>query len=151
MQVFLPLPSLKDSVTALDPKRLGNQIYRECKTLINGGWPYHPASKMWSGYKPALAVYALYGLEELACRGRFYPHHVDYFKSFLPDGLDLSDSQAIIELCPGWLGNEQLHSSHRAALLYKDYKWYSQFGWKEQPAVPFKNGKKFSLPYYWPS
>lgn len=37
MQVFLPYPDLRASVSCLDPKRLGNQVYREAKTLISGG------------------------------------------------------------------------------------------------------------------
>ena len=41
-QVFLPSPDLRASVCCLDPKRLGNQIYREAKTLITGGWTETP-------------------------------------------------------------------------------------------------------------
>jgi hypothetical protein len=48
---------------------------------------------------------------------------------------------------PPWFGNERLHSSHRAALLYKNPEWYGRFGWKEKPAVPDAKGR---LPYYWP-
>ena len=44
MQVFLPYPSFQQSVACLDKKRLGNQIWRECKTLLNGGWPNHPGN-----------------------------------------------------------------------------------------------------------
>jgi hypothetical protein len=38
------------------------------------------------------------------------------------------------------MGHHDFHSSHRAALLYKDFEWYSQFGWCEQP----------QLHYLWP-
>jgi len=72
MQTFLPLPDLGASVHCLDPSRLGNQVYREGMTLIRGGWPNHPASRMWKGYKTALACYLLSGLEELSQRGRYY-------------------------------------------------------------------------------
>lgn len=151
MQVFLPYPSLCESVSCLDPSRLGNQIYREAKTLIQGGWPNHPASKMWANFKPALALYSLYGLEELSRRGRHYPHHVEFFKNYIPQyaaGIDLQEIYDTITL-PSWLGDDRLHSSHRAALLYKDEVWYSRYNWQEKPATPFKNGNRMSLPYWW--
>jgi len=92
---------------------------------------------MWKDYKHALAVYALCGLAELSRRGYDYPHHCDTFKQFLSPKLVL----------PPFIGEERLHSSHRAALLYKNPDWYGQFGWKEKPAVPDAKGR---LPYYWP-
>ena len=48
---------------------------------------------------------------------------------------------------PPWFGNAAFHASHRAALLYKDSKWYTQFGWTEKAATPDVKG---SLPYVWP-
>ncbi len=129
MQVFLPYPSYKKSVKVLDPKRLGNQIYRECKTLINGKWKNHPVSKMWEGYKRELCKYALAGLEELKKRGRYYPHHVKFFtdkmKTFKDNGV------------PFWLGNRKYHASHRSNLLRKDKDWYSKFNWKEPDNLPY--------------
>jgi hypothetical protein len=142
MQVFLPYPDLEKSVQCLDPKRLGNQVYRECLTLIRGGWPNHPVAKMWHDCQMALASYALYGLDELERRGRDYPHHVQTFTGFL----DTRITEGMMQMPVGF-GDDQLHSSHRAALLYKDFAWYSQFGWTEFPAIPNLNGK---LPYYWP-
>ena len=38
---------------------------------------------------------------------------------------------------PYWLGKESFHSSHRANLLRKDYEYYSKFGWKENPELPY--------------
>jgi len=49
---------------------------------------------------------------------------------------------------PVGFGDERLHSSHRAALLYKNPEWYGRFGWSEHPAVPDSKGR---LPYYWPT
>ena len=125
MQVFMPYPSLEQSVKCLDPSRLGNQIYREAKTLITGKWPNHPAAKLWAGHKHALALYCLYGLEELTARGRHYQKWYDFFGhhyNFEPDtGL------------PSIVGTERFHAGHRAALLAKNPTWYSQFGWTEQP------------------
>jgi hypothetical protein len=109
VQVFLPDKDFVRSVQSLDPTRLGNQIYREAKTLLAGGWKNHPCAKMWSEYKPALAVYCLCGLAELSRRGKDYTKHCDFFKTYLTPQIDM----------PPWLGNEKLHKSHRRALLLK--------------------------------
>ena len=53
MQTFLPYPSFSESMKCLDPKRLGNQVYRECLTLIRGGWSNHPIAKMWKKIRAA--------------------------------------------------------------------------------------------------
>lgn len=139
MQVFLPYPDFARSVSCLDPSRLGNQIYRECLTLVRGGWPNHPASRMWQGYEYWLCEYALEGLQELTRRGKHYPQHYETFERLQKD-FEKSP-------LPWWLGDDRLHSSHRAALLYKDYRWYSQFGWTEETPIPNSKG---SLPYFWP-
>ena len=138
MQTFLPYPDFAKSAAALDPSRLGNQVYREGKTLIQGGWPHHPAAKMWVGHKPALAEYCLACLNELEKRGRRYPHHVEFFTAIRNEG------EVVM---PEWFGDERVHSSHRAALLFKNPQHYGQFGWSESPAVPNEKGK---LPYFWP-
>lgn len=140
MQVFLPYPSYEKSVSVLDKKRLGNQIYRECLTLIRGGWSNHPCSKMWfPKYTHSLAQYALCGLDELKLRGRDYPHHRRTFLDIFYNSLDTGT--------PPWVGDDKFHASHRRALLYKNKEWYSQFGWTEEPDVPNEDGK---LNYYWP-
>lgn len=137
VQTFLPYSDFARSARCLDPKRLGNQAYNECRVLINGGWQNHPASKMWRGYEPALATYALRCLEELTRRGRHYPHHYEFFYGHLKDEI----------IMPSWLGDERIHSSHRSVLLWKNFDWYSQFGWTEQPTPPDAKGR---LPYFWP-
>jgi len=111
MQVFMPYPDPHQSVCTLDPSRLGNQIYREAKTLITGGWPNHPAAKIWSPHHHALAEYALLGLEELTRRGRHYERWYQFFgeiyRSTPATGL------------PPIIGYEPFHAGHRAALLAK--------------------------------
>lgn len=137
MQVFMPYPDLKTSVCCLDPKRLGNQIYREAKTLISGGWPNHPAAKIWANHKHALATYCLFGLEELRERGRYYPKWYDYFAAWARDTPDTG--------LPPIIGYEAFHSGHRAALLAKAPAWYSQFGWTEIPEPDTKKAYIWSL------
>lgn len=38
---------------------------------------------------------------------------------------------------PVWFGNEAFHSSHRAALLYKNEDYYRQFNWEELPKYEY--------------
>lgn len=133
MQTFLAYPDFRESARVLDPSRLGNQVYRECLTLIRGKWANHPAAKMWHGYEHYLAKYALAGLDELEERGRLYPHHRETFLKFeaiCPDNGP-----------PPWLGYEPFHAAHRSNLLRKDPEWYGQFGWTEEN----------DLPYVWPT
>ena len=40
---------------------------------------------------------------------------------------------------PTWLGDNRVHSSHRANLLRKDPEHYNKYKWTEDP----------SIPYYW--
>ena len=133
MQTFLPLPSYADSVRTIDPRRLGNQVYRECMTLIRGGWPNHPASKMWRGHTHHLALYALAGLHELAARGKRYP----VIEQELLETLERFPNTGP----PPWLGDPDFHAAHRSNLLRKNPVWYGQFGWTEPP----------DLPYVWPT
>jgi hypothetical protein len=133
MQVFVPYPDIRLSVAALDPKRLGNQIYRECLTLIRGGWPNHPASRAWTGHFHALALYSLAGLDELDSRGRHYPHHRATFEQYLSQFPDTG--------FPKWWGREDVHRSHASNLLRKDPAFYGP----KFPGVPA------DLPYIWPT
>jgi hypothetical protein len=132
MQTFLPYPSYSDSVRVLDPSRLGNQVYREAFTLIRGGWPNHPASKMWKYHHHHLALYILAGLDELRNRGKHYPHHYEEAYKHLEANPNYGP--------PSWLGNPEFHASHRSKLLSKNSVWYGQFGWTEPS----------DLPYVWP-
>lgn len=132
MQTFLAFPSYLQSVRCLDPTRLGNQIYREGLTLIRGGWPNHPASKMWRGHEHSLASYLLIGLQELTRRGLHYPHHYLTVEKYLQEFPDTG--------LPFWLGDPKVHASHRSNLLRKNPRFYGQFGWSEPD----------NLPYVWP-
>lgn len=135
MQTFLPHKSFTDTMACLDSLRLGNQVYREGKTLIGGGWPNHPASKMWQGHFHHLALYCIAGLIELQARGRNYPKWFEFFEDQLSTHPETGP--------PSWMLDERLPlvtSSHRANLLRKNPEWYGQFGWTEIPTEG----------YYWP-
>lgn len=133
MQTFLSLPSYYESMKCLDKSRLGNQVWREGLTLIRGGWPHHPASKMWRGHEFDLGLYLLEGCKVLFERsGKAY---VDVVAKIMTEMVKFPRSGP-----PKWLGDATFHASHRSNLLRKDPKWYGQFGWAEPS----------DLPYIWP-
>ena len=136
MQTFVPYPDAAKSMAVQDNSRLGNQVYREGITLLRGGWPNHPAAKMWKGYEQALCYYLLAGVQELSKRNnKSYldrPWCLELYKFWNTD----HDNP-----WPTWWGDDRVHSSHRANLLRKDPVHYGQFGWTEAP----QEG------YYWPS
>ena len=117
----------------------------ECKQIMqtllgeSEAWKNHPAVKMWRGSLKGLWDYA-------------YAVNVEYQKRFdkrLPhksfQQMDNMYRQHIIPIndrgLPKWLGDERLHSSHRANLVRKDPKRYLALGFTEAP----QEG------YFWPS
>ncbi len=126
MQTFLPYSNFITSAQVLDPSRLGNQLYREGITLIRGNWSNHPASKMWQGHFWALGKYLLACATVLETeRGLSYPKSVNEIRRIMRKHKNHS--------MPGWLGDEKIHSSHRANLLLKGikdntYKKYKKYG-----------------------
>ena len=147
MQTFVTHPDFTRSAIVLDNKRLGKQRV-ECLQIINAlaksskGWINHPATKMWRGYEIALGWYSIAICNEWICRG-----YKDTCKDKIIESLnrlfniDIHSKECINFHYPFWWGWDEVHSSHRAALLYKDFEWYSKFKWREKPA----------LDYYWPA
>lgn len=149
LQTFLPYPSFEKSVEALDYRRLGKQrveamqilqslVSNHClsfpeflkdtviKPLKEYGWGSHAAVRMWVGFEKALAVYFNNCVIEWTNRG-------------YRNNLELIPVEGHFEY-PYWIGDDKFHSSHRAALLFKDFSFYSKFGWSESPGIR----------YYWP-
>lgn len=165
MQTFLPYSDFQRTAKCLDQKRLGKQRI-ESKQILDAirfikqgnlyvvkdgkkrkrAWINHPAVLMWLNYEGLLQFYYNIMLLEWEERGfqniklKYRPIATDEFR------------------IPAWLGDEKLHSSHRANLLRKAYgtflkrkrlnkrnpaeliEWYGQFGWTED----------MNEPYYWP-
>lgn len=104
---------------------------------------------MWRGYNTALAYYT-HSIEDEWTRRGFRTSYISYDAgkqrielgseaqrtSIQAFSLKLSD----IKL-PWWFGYFDLHSSHRAALLAKDYEYYKKFKWVERPTID----------YWWPT
>ena len=124
MQTFLPYSDFKKSAQVLDYRRLGKQrvealqVYKAL-TVENYGWSNHPIVKMWKGYENALIEYKNIMIQEWIDRG---------FNNQM--GMETNNEPRIY---PPWLGNEELHASHRSNLLQKDYDYYSRFNWEEEP------------------
>ena len=134
MQTFLPYESFEESASVLDWRRLGKQRVEGMQIInaISGvprkdgrpykGWLNHPCSVMWKPYLPALKLYTNIIIKEWEDRG--YNNNMKYY--------DVEDI-----VIPHWIGNERIHSSHRANLLRKDYEYYSKFGWTENSEDPY--------------
>lgn len=146
MQTFLPYPDFAATAAVLDDRRLGKQrveVLQILRALYRPtyGWKHHPAVLMWRGYEQALVCYGVTICREWCGRGR-----ADSCAAKLVDELREVTGRPIDEdevcrsaLMPAWLGDERLHSSHRAALLRKDPDWYGVH-FSEDP----------DLPYFWP-
>ena len=94
-------------------------------------WHNHPCFKMWDGYDFALIEYGFVICSEWVDRG-YKDTLKDKFLDILVSSFPYENTKY-----PKWLGNEEFHSRHRAALLAKNYEWYSQFGWKEEPKIDY--------------
>jgi len=71
------------------------------------------------GYKNTMQLYNLDNKKLIAPKSYFDPSHYMY----------------IIQL-PLWL-NDNFCSHHRATLLFKNFEYYSQFGWTEEPKYKY--------------
>lgn len=131
MQTFIPYTDFEECARSLDYRRLGKQRV-ECKQILNaiergsGGWSNHPATRMWRGYEPALRQYMRAIILEWIARG--YKNNMEIPE---PEAYEL----------PPWWGREEIHASHRSALLEKDIEYYyGNHGWEDEP----------KLDYVWP-
>ena len=109
-----------------------------CKAsgYIPRAWANHPATRMWRGYEHTLTNYLEAVIEEWEFRGV----EDTVWRRVNEEFRDIVNTAYSDCMYPHWLGDERLHSSHRAALLYKLPAHYSQFGWTETPKQD----------YYWP-
>lgn len=136
MQTFVPYDSFTKSAECLDYRRLGKQRVETLQilkslTIPGYGWSNHPATKMWEGHVNGLCAYG-----------------IDVCKAWIAHGYNDTCLQKMVDIIepdwsdlPAWWGDDNVHASHRANLLRKLPEHYTQFGWTEDP----------SLPYVWPS
>ncbi|MFB9377666.1 MSMEG_6728 family protein [Kineococcus gynurae] len=145
MQTFLPHPGFARSAAVLDGARLGKQRVETLQilralTLPDYGWANHPAVLMWRGFTPALVVYGLACVEEWVATGRADSTR-ELIAEFAPEVVGRTqDDLAAAGLLPPWVGDEQVHRSHRSALLRKDPGFYH----------PLFGDEPTDLDYVWP-
>jgi hypothetical protein len=150
MQTFLPVADFEQSARLLDSPRLGKQRVETLQILRalelpDYGWATHPAVLMWRGRTPALVAYGLAMVRVWRERG-FADSTEALIGEFAPEVVGRSQAElAGAGLLPTWLGDEQLHRSHRSNLLAKDPAFY-------RPAFAERFGPEpDDLPYLWPA
>lgn len=161
MQTFLPnTHDYAAMAKQLDNRRLNKQALEGWQILMTlleldpqgnhrvpKGWVNHPAVKMWRGHELALYTYVMAMVNEWKQRG---------FKSTIGDKatetIRIAYENALLDETdpkPDWMLDsvkfERIASSHRRALLVKEYEWYSQFNWAEDPGT-----QPTDYEYVWP-
>lgn len=152
MQTFMPDADFAEVARVLDRQRLNKQALEGWQIMMTNlnldpqgefrqakGWRNHPAVKMWRGHESALLNYIGAMVDEWKSRGyksTIYDKAEQTFEHALVLNLVTDEQPAPL---PPWMSDSNLlhdiMSSHRVALLTKDYGWYSQFGWEEDEGV----------------
>ncbi len=148
MQTFLPYAGFAATAAVLDDRRLGKQRVEALQivralTRPTYGWKHHPAVRMWEGRLEALGRYGLTVCAEWVDRG-----YADTCAATIVTDLAAAGVTGIATepdlvaagLMPSWLGDQDFHASHQAALVRKDAGHY---------AARFP-GVEPELPYVWP-
>ena len=148
VQTFLPYPDFEASARALDQKRLGKQRVETIQvvralTVAGYGWANHPAALMWKGYEEALGRYGFVCCEVWLELGFGDTCAATIAADLAAAGVTTVRTQAELAgagALPPWLGDADLHRSHRSALVRKDPDFY-------RPRFP---DAPDDLPYVWP-
>jgi hypothetical protein len=162
MQTFVPKTESFDAIAkVLDRQRLNKQALEGWQILmtlleldpqgnhrIPKGWVNHPAVKMWRGHEMALYLYIEAMVTEWKRRG--YKSTIgDKAKATILRAVELGLLEDSESSNPAWMSYQpqykEIASSHRLALLNKDYEWYSQFGWAEDTGF-----RPETYEYIWP-
>ena len=162
MQTFVPLTSsYEDIAKTLDRARLNKQALEGWQVLMTlleldpqgnhrvpKGWVNHPAVKMWRGHEVALYLYVKAMVDEWVSRG--YKSTIgDKAKQTMLTAIEKGLVSPSYSTPPRWMVDADMYrkvaSSHRTALLSKDYEWYSQFRWPEDTGV-----RPETYDYVWP-
>ena len=149
MQTFMQqTDSFERIATELDNKRLHKQTLEGWQCLLAltklnpagefrdpKGWVNHPVAHMWRGHEAVLVSYLAATYFEWRKRGYKSTMLGKIYGTF-----DIAVERKLISpelVFPSWMADkdkfEQVAATHRVSLLRKDYAWYSQFGWAEDP------------------
>ena len=156
MQTFLPFPAKRNSLDALDNKRLNKQIL-ECYQILNvlsgnsksNAWRNHPAVLMWEHSEQELYRYAMTAVVLADMRGI----KTDKNKANLEA---LSRSRKVIywgDETPRWAINpttiKRVNATHKANLYRKDPIYYAEFA--SSVNDPHNKPCCERCQYYWPT
>src|SRR5215213_1304460 len=129
MQTFLPVADFDESARFLDSPRLGKQRVETLQVLRalelpDYGWASHPVVRMWRGRTPGLVAYGLAMVRVWRERG-FADTTETLIGEFAPEVVGVLQSElAAAGLLPSWVGDKELHLSHRSNLMAKDPDFY---------------------------
>lgn len=161
MQTFTIDKNFAVTAGALDNARLNKQALEGWQIMMTllalnpagehrrpSAWVNHPAVRMWRGHELALNEYVQVMVCEWLARG---------YKSTIGDKA-MATAKRAIELrlvgknaakTPDWFNDEatrlSVETSHRSALLSKNYDWYSRLDWPEDDGVHHD-----TYEYIWP-
>ena len=143
MQTFIPIATtdFREIAKTLDNRRLNKQALEGWQILMTlteldpagnhrvpKGWVNHPAVKMWRGYETALLHYIIAMCDEWRSRG--YHTTIDD-KARTTFATAVLNGKISTKLVYPPCIVEEVATTHRTALLAKEYEWYSQFEWTE--------------------
>lgn len=157
MQTFLPFADFVRSAEALDDRRLGKQRVETLQILRalhleDYGWANHPAVTMWRGHTAALVAYGTAVVDVWLARGRADTTRANIVEFVHPAPPATQQALADAGATPPWLGDDDVHRSHRSALVRKDPDFYGPtfpdtppdlpYVWPEPPAPPPPRGRR---------
>ena len=133
MQTFLPYPAMRDSLDALDNKRLNKQVletYQILKVLSgqspSGAWRNHPAVLMWKGAESELWRYGMTAIAVAKMRGIKTENNLANFDALvIVSALNWGDDE------PAWRKNpttlKRVYNTHKANLYRKDREYFAEY------------------------
>ena len=155
MQTFLPHPAVRDSLDALDNKRLNKQILETYQILNvlsgnskSGAWQNHPAVLMWVGAEEELWRYGMTAIKLANMRGIKTDKNLFNFDKLVESSAHLWGKDE-----PMWKKNpttlKLVNATHRANLYRKDPIYYADYA----NSVYDSNNKPCcdTCQYYWPT
>lgn len=139
MQTFLPYPDFSQSASVLDCQRLGKQRVETMQIMKvleqvseKRGWARHPAVLMWAQCKCALMEYQRAMVTEWTDVRGYKDTCLEKTRA-----IHQSAPHECEVVLPRWVGSADFHAAHRSNLLRKDWGFYSQFGWDDDPLKPY--------------
>ena len=155
MQTFLPHPAMRDSLDALDNKRLNKQILETYQILNilsgqskSGAWAHHPAVLMWEGAENELWRYGQIAMTLAEYRGIKTDKNKANFKTLSKiASIHWGDDEPLWRKSPTVL--KRVTTTHKANLYRKDPEYYSEYS----NSVSDPNNKPCceKCLYYWPT